>query len=144
ASGDRAALERAAALYTGDLLPHDPYEDWAFHHRQRLQLRYRAVLRALGDHGRLVELDPTDEAAHLGLMQELMAGGDRAGVLRRFEVLERVLAAELDVGPSDEAIALRDLAGGAPEASVPPDRGRPRSATLARQRVGFCTTRDGI
>ena len=34
--------------HSRDLLPFDPYEDWAFHHRQRLQLRYRELLRRAG------------------------------------------------------------------------------------------------
>jgi pimeloyl-ACP methyl ester carboxylesterase/DNA-binding SARP family transcriptional activator len=142
ASGDRDDLRRAADAYTGDLLPHDPYEDWVFHHRQRLQLRYREVLRALGDHALLVELEPTDEAAHVGLMRDLLGRGDRAGVVRRFEVLRRVLADELGVGPSAEAIAVRDLAGGRP--TDPDDIAHPRGATLATQRVGFSRTPDGV
>jgi pimeloyl-ACP methyl ester carboxylesterase/DNA-binding SARP family transcriptional activator len=142
ANGDREALGRAADAYTGDLLPYDPYEEWAFHHRQRLQLRYREVLRALGDHACLVDLDPTDEVAHVGLMRDLIAQGDRAGALRRFEVLREVLATELGVGPSAEAVALRDIAGGRPIG--PDDVERPRAATLATQRVGFCTTPDGV
>jgi DNA-binding SARP family transcriptional activator/pimeloyl-ACP methyl ester carboxylesterase len=141
-SGDREELRRAADAYTGDLLPHDPYEDWVFHHRQRLQLRHREVLRALGDHARLVELEPTDEAAHVGVMRDLIAHGDRAGVVRQFAVLRRVLADELGVGPSAEAVALRDLAGGRPIDGE--EVARPRAATLATQRVGFCTTQDGV
>lgn len=31
----RRLAAEAIDLYGGELLPHDPYEDWAFHHRQR-------------------------------------------------------------------------------------------------------------
>lgn len=46
ATGDRQALGRAADRYTGDLLPYDLSDEWAFHRRQRLQLQYCDVLRA--------------------------------------------------------------------------------------------------
>src|SRR5256885_2013755 len=39
ASGDRSALEAAAALYRGDLLPDDPYESWADGPRDRSEER---------------------------------------------------------------------------------------------------------
>ena len=35
-------------MYRGDLLPHEPYEAWAFHPRQRLQLLHRELLRQRG------------------------------------------------------------------------------------------------
>jgi len=147
ATGDRASIDRAVALYVGDLLPFDLYEDWAFHHRQRLHLRYRELLRATGDYQRLIAVDPTDEDGHVGVMRVLLRNGDRSGVLHQYEVLSQILDQELDVGPSVEARALRDLALG----PARPDRefagaggGPPRSASLATQRVHFCTTTDDV
>src|SRR3954447_3283350 len=147
AGGDRQSIERAIARYAGDLLPYDLYEDWAFHHRQRLALRFRELLRAVGDFERLVAMDPTDEDEHVGIMRAMLRHGDRTGVLRQFDVLTRVLEHELGVGPSIEARAVRDLALGharpAREFAGPTDA-PPRAAALATQRVHFCTTTDGV
>jgi DNA-binding SARP family transcriptional activator/pimeloyl-ACP methyl ester carboxylesterase len=139
-------LQQAKAAYPGDLLPYDLYEDWAFHHRQRLRLRFREVLRAAGDFDRLVALDPTDEDAHVGVMQALLRAGDRAGVLHQFDVLCRILDEELGVGPSPEALVLRDLAvtphpAASPTSTAP---SLPRGAPLSTQRVHFCTTVDDV
>ena len=147
ASGDRASLAAAAAAYVGELLPFDLYEDWAFHRRQRLRTRHREVLHALGEYARLVELDPTDELAHLGLMKDMLTRGDRAGVRHQFDVLRAELAEQLGVGPSAEAVVLRDLAGRADQDAVDEADDaveRPRAAALATQHVGFCTTTDGV
>jgi DNA-binding SARP family transcriptional activator/pimeloyl-ACP methyl ester carboxylesterase len=139
---DDAARDAALDLYAGDLLPFDPYEDWAFHVRQRLQLRHRELLRRAGRFDRLVALDPTDEDGHVGLMRGLLAAGDRTGVLRQFDVLVAVLERELGVGPSVEARAVRDLALGADRGEAPP--GLARAATLATQHVHFCHATDGV
>ncbi len=110
AGDDLGAVDRALSVYTGDLLPLDPYEDWAFHHRQRLQLRLRELLRRAGRFDQLVALDPTDEDGHVGVMRNLLRAGDRTGVIRQFELLTKVLDHELGIGPSVEACSLRDLA----------------------------------
>lgn len=140
---DPAALDEAIAGYGGTLLPFDLYEDWAFHLRQRLELRYCELLRLAGRFDELLAVDPTDEQAHVGIMRNHLRRGDRAAVLRQFDVLVGVLDRELGVGPSVEARAVRDLAvgdpPGTPDASI-----LPRSAALAHQRVGFCRTVDGV
>ena len=142
-TGAADVLDRALNVYCGELLPFDPYEDWVFHHRQRLQLRHRELLRSAGRFDQLVALDPTDEHGHVGIMQNLLRAGDRTGVLRQFDVLAKILDEELGIGPSTEACAVRDLAldpsAGAAGATV-----QPRSADLATQRVHFCTTTDGV
>ncbi|WP_194411008.1 alpha/beta hydrolase [Microbacterium cremeum] len=140
--GDDAALLSARACYAGDLLPYDLYDEWTFHHRQRLRLRFREVLRGLRDYEALVALDPTDEDGHVGVMKGMLRDGDRAGVIHQYELLCRILEEELGVGPSREAEALRDLAAGpAPPESAPR---RPRAAPLATQQVRFCTTVDDV
>jgi DNA-binding SARP family transcriptional activator/pimeloyl-ACP methyl ester carboxylesterase len=147
AAEDRGSMERAIALYTGDLLPFDLYEDWAFHHRQRLHLRYRELLRATGDYQRLIALDPTDEDGHVGVMRTMLRNGDRSGVLQQYETLCRILDVELGVGPSVEACSLRDLALGPASSGrefASSGDGPPRSAPLATQRVHFCTTIDDV
>jgi DNA-binding SARP family transcriptional activator/pimeloyl-ACP methyl ester carboxylesterase len=143
AERERAA-DRAIELYRGDLLPHDPYDDWLFHVRQRLQLRVRELLRSRRRFAELVAVDPIDEDAHVGLMSALLAAGDRAGALRQFDVLREVLDRELGIGPSAEAKALRDRALATGTARTAPPATLSRGATLAEQRVNFCRTADGV
>ena len=147
AGGDADAVERALAVYSGELLPFDPYEDWAFHHRQRLQLRHRELLRRGGRFDQLIALDPTDEDGHVGVMRGMLREGDPTGVLRQFELLTKILDDELGIGPSVEACSLHDLALGpvqGPDTDGAPTVVSPRSAPLATQHVHFCTTTDGL
>ncbi len=103
----------AADLYIGDLLPGDPYEEWALEIRERLRLRYLDVLRSAGRWQALLEAEPADEQAHLELMHSFAANGQRLAMLRQYERLERALSDELGVSPSREAtdLRLRVLAG---------------------------------
>lgn len=107
---DRASIDHAVSLYRGDLLPHDPYEEWLDYDRQRLRNRLRRLLRASGRFDRLVAIDPTDEDGHVGVMRGMLEAGDRAGVLHQYALLSRVLHQELGVAPGPEAGALRDRA----------------------------------
>jgi len=125
AGGGAEAAEKAAAAYAGPLLPEDRYEAWAQDTRSRLELLHRQLLRQAGRWAELAEADPTDEEAVLAVMREHAARGDRRAALRLFERLDRALHRELGVGPSDEALALRDslLAGMAEPASAMGGRG---------------------
>lgn len=109
---DLALYERAAELYSGDLLPEDMYDDWLDGRRAALRTSYLALLARLGrrlrEHGqpdraietfqRLVAAEPTQEEAHVALMQlHALAGRTRQAVAqydRLSEVLERELGAE--------------------------------------------------
>ena len=95
-------------LYGGELLPDDRYEDWAEERREQLRLRHLDLLRLDGQWETVVELDPSDEVAHLALMRRHAANGDRHAALRQFERMDRALRRELGVAPGREAIALRD------------------------------------
>ncbi len=108
--GNLHEMLRAIALYRGDVLPYDLYEDWAEPHRVRLQGKLRELLRAAQLFDRLLEVDPTDEAAHIGVMRALLEAGDRSGVIRQFEQLTEVLEQELGVRPGAAACSLRDRA----------------------------------
>ena len=80
-----------------------------------LRLRYVELLRLAGRWDALVEIEPGDEQAHVALMQQHLAAGDRHAVLRQFERMDRELSRELGVRPGPAAIALRDQAlAGAP------------------------------
>jgi DNA-binding SARP family transcriptional activator len=131
-TGDLRKVDRAIALYRGDLLIDDPYEEWVEYDRQRLRGRLRELLRVSGRFHRLIAVDPTDEDGHIGIMRAMVRSGDRSGVLRQYALLSRVLNDELGVEPGAEARAVRDLALNAP----PPDPGR----LLPRPDVTFYRT----
>ncbi|MEO8692958.1 MAG: AAA family ATPase [Acidimicrobiales bacterium] len=105
---DIAAAQAALALYAGELLPQDRYEPWAEERSEQLRLRYLDLLRVDARWDTVIELDPSDELAHLALMRRHAANGDRHAALRQFERLDRTLRRELGVAPGREAIALRD------------------------------------
>lgn len=123
AAADAAAADVALAAYAGDLLPQDRYADWAAARRDRLRGTQLDLLRLTGRWDRVVELDSTDEPAHLALMRRYAAAGDRHAALRQFERMERALGRELGVRPGEQAVALRNrlLAehGAAPAAPAP-------------------------
>ena len=98
----------ALAIYGGELLPQDRYETWAEDRREQLRLRHLDLLRLDGRWETVVELDDSDELAHLELMRRHAANGDRHAALRQFERLDRALRRELGVAPGREAVALRD------------------------------------
>ena len=102
---------RACARLLGDgplvLLP-EVVEDWVDAPRARHQALVAELLVATERWEALLRLDPVNEAAHLGVLRSALRRGDRAGGLRGFATLERVLADELQVAPGAEAVALRD------------------------------------
>ena len=89
-------LRRAEALYTGDFLEEDAYEEWALMPREEARAVYLDVLHALTESARLaarpddvaryarrlLERDPYDERAHLDLVAALEQAG-RHGEARR-------------------------------------------------------------
>ena len=107
---DPQLAREALDWYGGELLPADPYEDWAAHRRESLQLRQLDVLRLIGEWRELSELDPTNEQAHVELMQRHLDAGDGAGALRQYEHLEKVLDRELGVTPGEAARQARAAA----------------------------------
>jgi ATP/maltotriose-dependent transcriptional regulator MalT/DNA-binding SARP family transcriptional activator len=92
----RPSLEAAEAAYVGDFLEEDLYEDWATPLREEARAAYLAVAAALAELAeasndadaairyrlRILERDPYDERAHLGLVSALGAVG-RHGEARR-------------------------------------------------------------
>ncbi len=105
---DVVAARSAIDTYGGELLPEDRYEEWAEERRAQLRLRYLDLLRLDDRWETVVELDPSDEVAHLALMRRHTTNGDRHAALRQFERLDRALRRELGVAPGREALALRD------------------------------------
>ena len=124
----KARCDEAIALYRGDLLPDDLYEDWSVARREQLRATNRALLRQCasiaekaGDVAserdaleRVVAADPTDEAARVRLMRLHVRAGDRAEAIRQYELLVAALRAELDTAPDPTtSAAYRDISSGA-------------------------------
>ena len=112
---DPQAYQDALDLYSGDLLPDDPYEEWALPRREALRQVY---LNLLVDLSRLCEnrqeypqgiaalqqvlsVDKAREEAHVGLMRLHALSGQRQQALRQYQVLRDALQAELDAEPSE-------------------------------------------
>lgn len=122
-SGDsaqvRSALERAASLYQGELLP-TCEDEWVVPEREQLQQTYLRVLEGLtrllqeqGDYRSamryaqlLLEIDPLNESIYCELIQLYALVGDRAGALRTYHRCMTILREELGIDPSP---AIRDL-----------------------------------
>lgn len=119
--------ESALALYSGDLLPEDIYEEWTESQREDLKALRRRLLFDLGRlhqlQGRseaaarrleeLVRVDPLDEEAHRALMRLYGESGNRQRAARLYERCRELLKAQLDLEPSEETQALhRELISG--------------------------------
>lgn len=108
-----AALEEAAALYTGDLFP-GCYDEWIIPLRERLAQRFVAGLEelillheerrsyapAIAHAQRMLSYDPLHEATYRHLMRLYALTGDRAGALRIYHACVSALERELGVPPS--------------------------------------------
>ncbi|MDQ6742349.1 MAG: AAA family ATPase [Candidatus Dormibacteraeota bacterium] len=107
---DIAACAVAAAAYHAELLPGDRYEPWFEERRELLSKTCQELLRRAGLWERLLELEPTDEEAHLALMQVKAAVGNHQAVVRQFERLKVVLHRELGVEPGAAAVRVHRAA----------------------------------
>ncbi len=98
--------------YRGDLLPDEPYAEWALGPRAALRERRLAVMRSQGRWEEVLRDDPADEEAHRALMRRRAAGGDRPGAARQFRLLREELS-RLGLEPSVQTLALqRELTRG--------------------------------
>jgi TolB-like protein len=158
AQADAAALGRAAALYKGALLDgfhlrSEGFSDWLGTERARLHecalqaLRALLALQAKSDDstaaiataGRLLVLDPADEAAHRALMRLYAADGRADAALRQYQSCREHLRRALDVAPQRETEALyQDLLAGRnapvpaePKAAPPAKSVKPEMPSIA-------------
>jgi DNA-binding SARP family transcriptional activator len=103
-------LSAACAVYAGDFLEENPYDDWAVAAREEARAAYVAALRLLARHAgdpdtavtnllRILEIDRFDEEAHLGLVHALADAG-RHGEAHRHYLNYRRAMDELGVEPS--------------------------------------------
>jgi DNA-binding SARP family transcriptional activator len=130
-------LERAVALYRGDLLEglavREPaFEDWLRAERERLretgirtlrkllslQTEDGALERAVETAMRLLALDPLQEVAHRTLMQLYDRLGRRAAALRQYGRCVGVLRRELGVAPEIETRRVYQALTAAPETTA--------------------------
>ena len=105
-SRDRAACAEAASGCAGDLLPGSLYEEWTQTRRGHLKSLHADLLRASGQWDRLVELEPSDEAAYRELMRAELADGNRHAAIRWYGRLRTNLEGELGIPPGPESQAL--------------------------------------
>jgi len=92
-------LAAAEAAYVGDAFPEDPYEDWTVSLRERTRATYIWVARTLADDSvargdpptavrcylRVLEHDPFDEHAHLGLVRAHLGAGQQGEARRAYQ-----------------------------------------------------------
>lgn len=111
-----AAFREAVALYRGEFLGEDRYEDWPIEQRERLKSEYLTLLTHLahtafvaGDYGGCIgwgqltiECDPCREDAHRMLMRCFSRLGQRAMALRQYRQCADALRRELDAIPEAE------------------------------------------
>src|SRR5215217_9517105 len=121
-SREPAAYRAALNLYAGELLPRDPYEEWAEVPREGLRQLFLALLVELaslheerGEYGpgiealrRAVVEEPTREEVHMGLMRLYALGGRQAEALAQYARLEESLSRELGAEPQGSSRALRE------------------------------------
>jgi DNA-binding SARP family transcriptional activator len=126
ATDDKRIATAAAKLYTGELLPDDRYAPWAEAPRERLRELVLAVYKVACQWERALEIDPLDEEAHRGRMQDQLAGGNRQAAIQQFEGLRTALRYELGVSPDPQTVAVYEvvLASERPEAPTPAQRAR--------------------
>jgi DNA-binding SARP family transcriptional activator len=107
-----AVLASAEAMYIGDFMEEFPYADWPISRREQARTEYLEVASHLaeadmsrGDHEsaarrflRMLERDPFDERAHLGVVTAMSALG-RHGTARRLYGIYCSRMDELDVEP---------------------------------------------
>jgi len=139
-SRDPGSYQVALALYTGDLLPEDLYEDWAINRREELRQEYIQLLFELGKlfesreefppaidaFRKILASDPLQEEAHTSLMQAYAMSGQRSLALSQFRTLQEILQKELGAEPDLQSTLLyQDILAG----RFPPSHALPRSYT---------------
>jgi DNA-binding SARP family transcriptional activator/tetratricopeptide (TPR) repeat protein len=102
------------SVYSGDLLPDDPYASWALAARARLRPRRLALLRRRGEWEAVLGEEPGDEEAHRALVRKHLASGERLAAARRLRLLGDELARlGLELSPATVALR-REVAHGPP------------------------------
>lgn len=119
--GDSLAhYESARALYQGEFLPEDLYEDWARDHRETLKMTYSNLLQRMAqiysqrtDYNKaisclqdLLAVDPIYEDVYCDLMRLYVQVGQRHQALYLYQQAVETLRQELNVDPLAETTTL--------------------------------------
>lgn len=118
-TADLAYADAAAGLYDGELLE-GWYQEWCLIERERYRALSIALLDRLLEHClarrefaaglayglRLLQLEPSRERSHRGLMRLYALSGDRGAALSQLERCRTVLEREFGVGPGTATLAL--------------------------------------
>lgn len=142
-------LERATALYVGELLP-GFYDEWILAERQHLSVAYVQALQWLWEHHhsngdtfqalehalRAAQYDPYNETAHHAVMTFFQASRQPERAMAHYEAFAQRIRDELSNTPSSALQALadhigRELSSSPPSASYFPSS---RSETTASRR----------
>ena len=113
-------FDTVLALYQGDYLPEDLYEDWAERRRDRLRrvhswllenaaelaIATAQAIRACEYLQALLERNSADEQTHRQLMQVYARMGRRSEALNQYQQLRTILKEELRAHPLPETTAL--------------------------------------
>jgi DNA-binding SARP family transcriptional activator/TolB-like protein/Tfp pilus assembly protein PilF len=116
AASDIKACEEARALYGGELLAEDRYEDWAVARREQLQNRHQELLAKLarlyeagGEHQAAIErlqslliADGANEETHRHLMRLYALTGNKHQALRQYQLCCDALQKDLDAEPEQQ------------------------------------------
>ncbi|MFQ5796557.1 MAG: BTAD domain-containing putative transcriptional regulator [Candidatus Bipolaricaulia bacterium] len=110
------AYEQAVALYQGEFLAEDRYEDWAIPHTERWQRTHLDALsqlaecrtrlgqyrRAIAHCHQILEIEPYREGTYQQLMLYHCLAGDPDQAIRIYERFRTLMRQELDVEPLPE------------------------------------------
>ena len=154
AAGTVEAYRDALALYRGELLPEDRYEDWTAGRREALRELHLALLlelaelhAGLGDAAGAVETlqravvdDPMHEEAHRRLMRLFAEVGRRQQALAQYQQLRQTLRREYEADPDPETRRLfQDILAGRLDpiaATEAPAESRPPGARRGAAKAG--------
>jgi DNA-binding SARP family transcriptional activator len=112
--------EQAEALYRGDYLEDEPYEEWTLLRRETLKDLYLIVLGKLADNSlvsedaigaiiysqKILARDSCREDAYRRMMRCYSRLGQRNRALRWYEICRQTVRGELDADPDTETVAL--------------------------------------
>jgi predicted ATPase/DNA-binding SARP family transcriptional activator/DNA-binding CsgD family transcriptional regulator len=144
-SRDHAAYQAALALYAGDLLPEDRYEDWAEDRRRQLRQNYldllvemAALCEERGDLASAIDAlreavseEPQHEQAHADLMRLYAKSDQRHKALRQYERLRQALRRGFGTEPGRATQRLHEeiVAGRVPVAELASPEDIPSEST---------------
>ncbi len=133
-ASNRETMDELAALYQGEPLVEDRYEDWAAPLRAHIQRLWQETCRrfahtlhqreqlepALLWAERALAADPVDEESFQQVLKLLILLGRRTEAMKRFRQFEQQLRSELDLEPSPETAALVSRAREPEEVAIRP------------------------